>query len=668
MKSNITGTSKRLTLGRGVTFRSDNSNLLRVMDDMNAGLMADVQANRFDYQKIQGQGFTTSEDRSYFNNNLKLSGNLSFAGDSVILVSAGSETSTGSTALTLNTSGVSIANAYEVDILTTVGTLYLSVEPRDAEDLAYILQNFFTAKNMNMKSVYDADQQTITISTTDGAVSLKYIEVSTYNFSNISFEEISDSDPTRVYTFDNPLYNVNLLGNPTAPTPPEGDNSTRVATTAFVERALVGGVVYKGTFDASAGNYNALSSSKVGWMYYVDKAGTISGVEWNVGDYLLVNAAGATNVTKIDNTESADIVRLTATQTLTNKTLTSPALTGTPTAPTAAAGTNNTQIATTAFVNNAVTIASGNFVDLTNNQTVGGNKTFTNSVKVGAAGTNTTGINLGNNGQIELFPASAATNGGLIDFHFSGNTADFTSRIIEDAQGKLSLIATNGVTISSYVNNSLITRANGSVPYFQTKRTDVSLATPPTVNTQVGYLNFLDGNNIDVGFIQSIITSSGQVITSIQSADTADHTCGIHITLTNGNTLGTVSLTNANIPQTDSSTKIATTQWVSQYSFPLNNVSATSGTVNLTTNKVYKMSINGATTFSLGTPPNTAIYNQIKLMLNVTTVATINWGTTLFYNGNPPPVTAAGQYAIYFDWEANISQWVCGGMAVATAD
>ena len=38
----------------------------------------------------------------------------------------------------------------------------------------------------------------------------------------------------------------------------------------------------------------------------------------------------------------------------------SPALTGTPTAPTATSGTNNTQIATTAFVQGAITTAIGN--------------------------------------------------------------------------------------------------------------------------------------------------------------------------------------------------------------------------------------------------------------------------------------------------------------------
>lgn len=46
---------------------------------------------------------------------------------------------------------------------------------------------------------------------------------------------------------------------------------------------------------------------------------------------------------------------LTGSETLTNKTLTSPALTGTPTAPTAAPGTNTTQVASTAFVGAAIT-------------------------------------------------------------------------------------------------------------------------------------------------------------------------------------------------------------------------------------------------------------------------------------------------------------------------
>ena len=51
-------------------------------------------------------------------------------------------------------------------------------------------------------------------------------------------------------------------------------------------------------------------------------------------------------------TEDTSVVTLTGTQTLTNKSLTSPTLTGTPVAPTATAGDVSTQIATTAFADN----------------------------------------------------------------------------------------------------------------------------------------------------------------------------------------------------------------------------------------------------------------------------------------------------------------------------
>ncbi len=61
----------------------------------------------------------------------------------------------------------------------------------------------------------------------------------------------------------------------------------------------------------------------------------------------------------------------------------SPNLAGIPTAPTAALGTNSTQLATTAFVTNAVSTAtSGAFVDLTSAQTVAGAKTFSDGLTV----------------------------------------------------------------------------------------------------------------------------------------------------------------------------------------------------------------------------------------------------------------------------------------------
>ena len=56
---------------------------------------------------------------------------------------------------------------------------------------------------------------------------------------------------------------------------------------------------------------------------------------------------------------------------------------------------------------------------------------------------------------IELDAPSTATHGGFIDFHYAGSTEDYTSRIIEDSEGKLSVTAPNGMTI----NNKHIVRS-----------------------------------------------------------------------------------------------------------------------------------------------------------------------------------------------------------------
>ena len=233
-----------------------------------------------------------------------------------------------------------------------------------------------------------------------------------------------DSGSTNYLGFDTSTHKISAKVDTTVTA-----SSTKLVTSGAVSSAigtaLTGAMKYQGTWTAtSQTDYSsiALPVSK-GYMYAVSGSATIGGVEWNSGDYLVINkdiAAGGTitsaDVDKIDNTESSDLVRLSATQTLTNKTidaddntisdlttsnlksgvlqttiraaasatdtaiasekairteldlkapLASPALTGTPTAPTAATGTNTTQVATTAFVqdaiaNSSLTLASNN--------------------------------------------------------------------------------------------------------------------------------------------------------------------------------------------------------------------------------------------------------------------------------------------------------------------
>ena len=670
MKTNISGVANNLAIGRGATINSDTSSLVRIQDDPLNYTYAKVEADATITNTIENPVFFARSNAIYTDAPLYIGDAIYFQGNEQVLATIGSmdSSTTAVKTLSLDLTDVDLSNLYQVMIyMSDYGNLYVVTSADNIATLVLYLNEWFRRNGHNLTASYTGNIFTITSTTQD----LMMVELYALNsMGTMEISSINEDTPeeTKVLEFDVPLYNVHLVGNSIADTPPDGDNSNRIATTAFVHNALVGGVEYKGTFDASAGNYNALADSEVGDMYYVNVAGTINGIDWQIGDYLLVNADGATNVTKIDNTESSDIVRLNATQTLTNKTLTSPSLTGTPTAPTASAGTNTTQVATTAFVTNAVNTLSsevaGDFVNRTSAQTVGGAKTFTSATQIGPNANQ--GVSLNTSGSIELKPATTATNGGFIDFHYAGSTVDYTSRIIEDASGRLTLSATNGVNISDYINNRVIVRGN-SPAYFQAKSNNVSLASPPSTATQLGFLNFIDSAGIDIAFLASQVLPGSISRTILCSADTSNHACGLQIDLTNGQTSGTVSLINANIPQTDNSTKIATTAFVSNYSFPIQTISATSGTVSLTTNKVYRMNLSGTTTFSIATPSNTDIYNQIKVMLNVTMVSTINWGTSYFYNGTAPDVSATGQYAIYYDWDAPSSRWVCGGMSVATA-
>lgn len=139
-----------------------------------------------------------------------------------------------------------------------------------------------------------------------------------------------DSNSTNYLEFDTINHNIKAKVDTTVT-----DQSTKLVTSGAVytaiTNALVGGVIYQGTWDiTSATDFSGITLPvKKGYLYYVVGTGpkTIDGIEWNAGDYLLVNddvaVGGSLNgkVEKIDNSEAADIVRLNATQTLTNKTI-----------------------------------------------------------------------------------------------------------------------------------------------------------------------------------------------------------------------------------------------------------------------------------------------------------------------------------------------------------
>jgi len=131
-----------------------------------------------------------------------------------------------------------------------------------------------------------------------------------------------------------PLASPSFTGSPTAPTPATGDNSTNLATTAFVK---VQGYI--------TGNQSITLSGDASGSGTTTITVTFATVNANVGTYqgITVNAKGL--VTAATNQNYAPLA--------------SPALTGTPTAPTQSPGDNTTNIATTAFVTAAVVAGGG---------------------------------------------------------------------------------------------------------------------------------------------------------------------------------------------------------------------------------------------------------------------------------------------------------------------
>ena len=102
---------------------------------------------------------------------------------------------------------------------------------------------------------------------------------------------------------------------------------------ASIQGQITAGMVYKGTFDGSQTiSAQGIATIQKGWFWKVTVAGTVSGVNTpsgpgvSVGDMVIANitkssAIVAADFDGVDNTESSDLVRLTAAQTLTNKSI-----------------------------------------------------------------------------------------------------------------------------------------------------------------------------------------------------------------------------------------------------------------------------------------------------------------------------------------------------------
>ncbi|MBB0411556.1 phage tail protein [Escherichia coli] len=141
----------------------------------------------------------------------------------------------------------------------------------------------------------------------------KVLELKVYADDQMA-KHLAAPDPHSQYA---PKESPTFTGTPKAPTPAAGNNTTQIATAAFVQAALTA---------------------------------LINGAPATL-DTLKEIAAAINNDPKFSTTINNALAQ--------KAPLSSPALTGTPTAPTAAQSVNNTQIATTAFVKSAIAAMVG---------------------------------------------------------------------------------------------------------------------------------------------------------------------------------------------------------------------------------------------------------------------------------------------------------------------
>ena len=300
-----------------------------------------------------------------------------------------------------------------------------------------------------------------------------------------------------------------FTGNPTAPTPPDGDASTSLATTQYIDRlrgvasglatlagdgklqssqlpaSVLGGNSYQGTWDATA-NSPALETGvgTKGFYYIVDTDGAtdLDGItDWKIGDWAVFNGTawekvdntdavasvaglvgaitsaalktalglgkGDVGLGNVDNTSDTSKPISTAQQTALDAKapLASPALTGAPTAPTPSPGDASTKIATTEFVQGAVSGGDSQLQEYAESSeqtiTIGSNATFAHglgaSPKLGAIVFRCKTAELGYSVGDEVI----ATSGALIDGSTSGSRG--VSLCVDDTNAVLTYGATS---------------------------------------------------------------------------------------------------------------------------------------------------------------------------------------------------------------------------------
>jgi hypothetical protein len=292
-----------------------------------------------------------------------------------------------------------------------------------------------------------------------------------------------------------------LGGVGTSATAPVISNSA-ISTSKLADGAVtdakittVSGSKVTGNISGNAVNVTGIISGANGGTGVANTGKTISlGGNISTGNDFTTSGNFATTLTTTGTTNvtlptSGTLATLSGTETLTNKSLTSPDLTGTPTAPTAAANTITNQIATTQYV---MTSLAAGAPDATVNAT--GKVQLAGDL--GGVGTSATAPVISNSAiSTAKLAAGAVTDakistvsGSKVTGDISGNAANVTG-IISGANGGTG-VANTGKTITLGGNistgNDFTTSGNFATTLTTTGTTNVTLPTTGTLATLSG--------------------------------------------------------------------------------------------------------------------------------------------------------------------------------------
>ena len=423
-----------------------------------------------------------------------------------------------------------------------------------------------------------------------------------------------------------PISSPTFSGTPTAPTPIESDNSTKIATTAFVQTAI--GDISGGTVTSVLGNTGAVTLSELvtGGVAPISspifsgtptaptpiesdnstKIATTAFVQTAIGDI-----SGGTVTSVLGNT---GVVTLSELVTGGVAPISSPTFSGTPTAPTPNNADNSTKLATTAFVTNAASLLAplasptftGNPVAPT--ATFGTNTTqvaTTAFVQAATAGTVTSVV--GNGGVVTL---SELVTGGVAPIAsptFTGNpvapTATFgtnTTQVATTAFVQTAIGDISGGTVTSVLGNT------GAVTLSELVTGGVAPIASPTFTGIVTTPAMVVGSNIATGPMGPVVNgASGNIRnTFYQTAGVNRWAGGANETAENNVVLNLVAQTNSgsNVLTFASTSAISVGMYVQATGIVANTTvtAITSGTA-ITISNNATSNISNGTAISFGT-------------------------------------------------------------------